>query len=104
MSALTPLKLRKKATQFAKKTIDAQRKSFRIGTIHRGWFQSSLLSSIATRGHAPYKSVLTHGFVLDERGLKMSKSLGNMIDPKVVIEGGKNQKEAPRYGADVLRH
>ncbi|GLJ53792.1 hypothetical protein SUGI_1148040 [Cryptomeria japonica] len=70
---------------------------------HRGWFQSSLLTSIATRGQAPYKSVLTHGFVLDERGLKMSKSLGNVIDPQIVIEGGKNQKEAPGYGADVLR-
>ena len=97
------MKLRKKATQFAKKTIDGQRKSFRIGTIHRGWFQSSLLTSIATRKQTPYKSVLTHGFVLDERGLKMSKSLGNVIDPQVVIEGGKNQKEAPGYGGDALR-
>lgn len=70
---------------------------------HRGWFQSSLLTSIATTGRAPYKSVLTHGFVLDERGHKMSKSLGNVLDPWTVIEGGKNQKEAPGYGADVLR-
>lgn len=70
---------------------------------HRGWFQSSLLTSIATKGRAPYNSVLTHGFVLDERGLKMSKSLGNVVDPYTVIEGGKNQKEAPGYGADVLR-
>ncbi|HEY9640081.1 MAG TPA: isoleucine--tRNA ligase [Coleofasciculaceae cyanobacterium] len=70
---------------------------------HRGWFQSSLLTSVAVNGHAPYKSVLTHGFVLDEKGRKQSKSLGNVVDPYVVIEGGKNQKEDPAYGADVLR-
>ncbi len=70
---------------------------------HRGWFQSSLLTSVAVNGHAPYKSVLTHGFVLDEQGRKMSKSLGNVVDPAIVIDGGKNQKEEPPYGADVLR-
>jgi isoleucyl-tRNA synthetase len=70
---------------------------------HRGWFQSSLLTSVATNGCAPYKTVLTHGFVLDEQGRKMSKSLGNVVDPSVVIEGGKNQKAEPPYGADVLR-
>ncbi|MFQ3618691.1 MAG: isoleucine--tRNA ligase [Cyanobacteriota bacterium] len=70
---------------------------------HRGWFQSSLLTSVAVNGHAPYKTVLTHGFALDEQGRKMSKSLGNVVDPAVVIEGGKNQKEEPAYGADVLR-
>jgi len=70
---------------------------------HRGWFQSSLLTSVAANGIAPYKTVLTHGFTLDEQGRKMSKSLGNTIDPAVVIEGGKNQKEEPPYGADVLR-
>ena len=70
---------------------------------HRGWFQSSLLTSVATNGLAPYKTVLTHGFTLDEQGRKMSKSLGNVIDPGVVIEGGKNQKDEPPYGADVLR-
>jgi len=70
---------------------------------HRGWFQSSLLTSVAVNGTAPYKTVLTHGFALDEQGRKMSKSLGNVIDPAVVIEGGKNQKEEPAYGADVLR-
>ncbi|NDJ16959.1 isoleucine--tRNA ligase [Myxacorys almedinensis] len=70
---------------------------------HRGWFQSSLLTSVAVKGHAPYKTVLTHGFVLDEKGRKMSKSLGNVVDPYVVIEGGKNQKEEPPYGADILR-
>ncbi|UZQ56349.1 isoleucine--tRNA ligase [Trichothermofontia sichuanensis B231] len=70
---------------------------------HRGWFQSSLLTSVAVHGHAPYKMVLTHGFALDEQGRKMSKSLGNIIDPLVIIEGGKNQKQDPPYGADVLR-
>jgi len=70
---------------------------------HRGWFQSSLLTSVAVNGHAPYKAVLTHGFALDEQGYKMSKSLGNVLDPLVVINGGKNQKEEPAYGADVLR-
>ncbi|MDB9510594.1 isoleucine--tRNA ligase [Kamptonema animale CS-326] len=61
---------------------------------HRGWFQSSLLTSVANNGIAPYKTVLTHGFVLDEQGRKMSKSLGNVVDPAVVIN---------EYGADVLR-
>nr|WP_239651442.1 isoleucine--tRNA ligase [Neosynechococcus sphagnicola] len=70
---------------------------------HRGWFQSSLLTSVAVNGCAPYKTVLTHGFALDEQGRKMSKSLGNVLDPKIVINGGKNSKEEPPYGADVLR-
>jgi isoleucyl-tRNA synthetase len=70
---------------------------------HRGWFQSSLLTSVASQGQAPYKSVLTHGFVLDEKGFKMSKSLGNVVDPKKIIEGGGNQKKEPAYGADTLR-
>ncbi|AGY60330.1 isoleucyl-tRNA synthetase [Gloeobacter kilaueensis JS1] len=70
---------------------------------HRGWFQSSLLTCVATEGFAPYKSVLTHGFTLDEQGRKMSKSLGNVVDPKIVIEGGPNLKQQPAYGADVLR-
>lgn len=61
---------------------------------HRGWFQSSLLTSVAIRGESPYKSVLTHGFVLDPEGRKMSKSLGNVIDPLDVIR---------QMGADVLR-
>ncbi|MFM9264358.1 isoleucine--tRNA ligase [Tychonema sp. BBK16] len=61
---------------------------------HRGWFQSSLLTSVATNGVAPYKTVLTHGFVLDEKGRKMSKSEGNVVDPALVIK---------EYGADVLR-
>ncbi|MEB3261310.1 MAG: isoleucine--tRNA ligase [Cyanobacteriota bacterium] len=70
---------------------------------HRGWFQSSLLTSVAVNGHAPYKQVLTHGFVLDEKGRKMSKSLGNVVDPTVLVEGGPNEKKEPAYGADVLR-
>ncbi len=70
---------------------------------HRGWFQSSLLTSVAAQGQAPYRQVLTHGFALDEKGLKMSKSLGNVVDPKIVIEGGKNLQTEPAYGADVLR-
>lgn len=61
---------------------------------HRGWFQSSLLTSVATTGKAPYKSVLTHGFVLDGEGKKMSKSIGNVILPQEIIKV---------YGADVLR-
>ncbi len=70
---------------------------------HRGWFQSSLLTSVAVNGRAPYRRVLTHGFTLDEKGRKMSKSLGNVVDPTVLVEGGKNEKQDPAYGADVLR-
>ena len=70
---------------------------------HRGWFQSSLLTSVAVNGIAPYQTVLTHGFVLDEQGRKMSKSLGNVVDPAIIINGGKNHKQDPPYGADVLR-
>ncbi len=70
---------------------------------HRGWFQSSLLTSVAVTGQAPYKKVLTHGFTVDEKGIKMSKSIGNVVEPAVVILGGKNQKDEPPYGADVLR-
>lgn len=61
---------------------------------HRGWFQSSLLTCMATEGRAPYKEVLTHGFVLDGEGRKMSKSLGNVVAPQEIIK---------TYGADVLR-
>jgi isoleucyl-tRNA synthetase len=70
---------------------------------HRGWFQSSLLTSVANYGIAPFKTVLTHGFVLDEKGRKMSKSLGNIVDAMVVMDGGKNQQKDPPYGADVVR-
>lgn len=61
---------------------------------YRGWFQSSLLTSVATTGEAPYKTVLTHGMILDDESRKMSKSLGNGISPQDVIK---------QYGADVLR-
>ena len=70
---------------------------------HRGWFQSSLLTSVAVNGCAPYQRVLTHGFALDEKGHKMSKSLGNVVDPLIIINGGKDQKKDPPYGADILR-
>ncbi|XP_052785641.1 isoleucine--tRNA ligase, mitochondrial-like [Mya arenaria] len=68
-----------------------------------GWFQSSLLTSVALHDRAPYKSLVVHGFTMDEEGRKMSKSLGNVIDPDKVIHGGKDQKKEPGYGADVLR-
>jgi isoleucyl-tRNA synthetase len=61
---------------------------------HRGWFQSSLLQACGTTGRAPYEGVLTHGFTLDENGMKMSKSLGNTVAPQDVIG---------QYGADILR-
>lgn len=61
---------------------------------HRGWFQSSLIESVASRGRAPYKAVLTHGFTVDGEGRKMSKSIGNVIAPQTIID---------RYGADILR-
>ncbi len=70
---------------------------------HRGWFQSSLLTSVASNGRAPYERLLSHGFVLDEDGRKMSKSIGNVMDPAVVINGGPNKKQEPAYGADVIR-
>ena len=61
---------------------------------HRGWFQSSLLESCGTRGRAPYNAVLTHGFTMDAKGMKMSKSLGNTINPLDLMRD---------YGADILR-
>jgi isoleucyl-tRNA synthetase len=61
---------------------------------HRGWFHSSLLQACGTRGRAPYRGVLTHGFTLDEKGMKMSKSLGNTVAPGQVVKD---------YGADILR-
>ena len=61
---------------------------------HRGWFQSSLLTSVGTRNRAPYKGVLTHGYVVDGQGKKMSKSVGNVVAPQEVID---------EYGAEVLR-
>ncbi|KAF9179541.1 hypothetical protein BGZ51_006846 [Haplosporangium sp. Z 767] len=70
---------------------------------HRGWFQSSLLTSVALTGKAPYGTLITHGFIVDEKGFKQSKSLGNTVDPAVVINGGKNLQKDPAYGVDVLR-
>jgi len=61
---------------------------------HRGWFQSSLLASVGTRGKAPYRAVLTHGFVVDGEGKKMSKSLGNVISPQEITN---------KYGSEILR-
>ncbi|MFL2852473.1 MAG: isoleucine--tRNA ligase, partial [Candidatus Pelagibacter sp.] len=61
---------------------------------HRGWFHSSLLESCGTRGKAPFKSILSHGFVVDGKGLKMSKSTGNVIAPEDILKN---------YGADILR-
>ena len=61
---------------------------------HRGWFHSSMRQSCGTNGRAPYRGVLTHGFTLDEKGMKMSKSLGNTIAPEQVVK---------QYGADILR-
>ncbi|KIC15504.1 isoleucine--tRNA ligase [Leisingera sp. ANG-DT] len=61
---------------------------------HRGWFHSSLLQACGTKGRAPYRNVVTHGFTLDEKGMKMSKSLGNTIVPEEVVK---------QYGADILR-
>ena len=61
---------------------------------HRGWFHSSLLQSVGTMGRAPYRNVVTHGFTLDEKGMKMSKSIGNTIVPDQIVK---------QYGADILR-
>ena len=61
---------------------------------HRGWFHSSLLESCGTRGRAPFESILSHGFVVDGKGRKMSKSIGNVISPDEIIN---------KYGADILR-
>ena len=61
---------------------------------HRGWFHSSLLESCGTRGKAPFKSILSHGFVVDGKGMKMSKSTGNVISPESILKD---------YGADILR-
>jgi isoleucyl-tRNA synthetase len=61
---------------------------------HRGWFHSSLLESCGTRGRAPFDSILSHGFVVDGKGLKMSKSLGNIMSPEDILK---------KYGADILR-
>ena len=61
---------------------------------HRGWFHSSLLESCGTRGKAPFESILSHGFVVDGKGMKMSKSMGNVILPEDILKN---------FGADILR-
>ena len=82
---------------------------------HRGWFHSSLLEACGTRGRAPYDAVLTHGFVLDEQGRKMSKSLGNVVAPQDVVQQsgadilrlwvvGSDYSEDLRIGPEILKH
>ena len=82
---------------------------------HRGWFQSSLLEACGTRGRAPFEAVLTHGFVLDEQGRKMSKSLGNVVAPQEISDAfgaeilrvwvaASDYTEDLRIGADIVRH
>jgi isoleucyl-tRNA synthetase len=82
---------------------------------HRGWFQSSLVEACGTRGRAPYDAVLTHGFVLDEEGRKMSKSLGNVVAPQEVMQQsgadilrlwvvGADYSEDLRIGPEILKH
>jgi isoleucyl-tRNA synthetase len=82
---------------------------------HRGWFQSSLVEACGTRGRAPYNAVLTHGFVLDELGRKMSKSVGNVIAPQEIMQRsgadilrlwavGSDYTEDVRIGAEILKH
>jgi isoleucyl-tRNA synthetase len=74
---------------------------------HRGWFQSQLLTAVGAAGQnekrSPYGTLITHGMVLDQAGKKMSKSLGNIVSPMTIIEGGKDKKKQPAYGAEVLR-
>ncbi|KAI6099470.1 tRNA synthetases class I-domain-containing protein [Pisolithus croceorrhizus] len=76
---------------------------------HRGWFQSQLLTAVGVsnasgkKATSPYGTLITHGMVLDESGRKMSKSLGNVISPLTVINGGLHKKKEPAYGTDVLR-
>lgn len=65
-----------------------------------GWFQSSLMTSVAIRDEAPYKSIYVHGFAVDENGTKMSKSLGNVVDPVEITRGSKKHKA---FGVDTLR-
>ena len=82
---------------------------------HRGWFHSSLLEACGTRGRAPYEAVLTHGFVMDEKGRKMSKSLGNVVSPQQVVEVhgaeilrlwvvGSDYSEDLRIGPEIIKH
>ncbi|KAJ6499704.1 isoleucyl-tRNA synthetase [Mycena vitilis] len=72
---------------------------------HRGWFQSQLLTAVGSsqRASSPYATLITHGMVLDHKGKKMSKSLGNVTSPMTIVNGGPSTKKEPIYGADVLR-
>ncbi|CAH0686751.1 unnamed protein product [Chilo suppressalis] len=68
-----------------------------------GWFQASLLTSLALTGEAPYQAIFVHGFVVDDKKRKMSKSIGNVIEPHTIIHGGKDPNTQPPYGIDTLR-
>ncbi|XP_060687433.1 isoleucine--tRNA ligase, mitochondrial [Hemiscyllium ocellatum] len=68
-----------------------------------GWFQSSLLTSVAVEKQVPYRKLVVHGFTLNESGEKMSKSIGTVVDPDVIVNGGLDPNQDPPYGADVLR-
>eukprot|EP01119_Soliformovum_irregulare_P018427 TRINITY_DN5645_c0_g1_i1.p1 TRINITY_DN5645_c0_g1~~TRINITY_DN5645_c0_g1_i1.p1 ORF type:complete len:955 (-),score=286.32 TRINITY_DN5645_c0_g1_i1:68-2653(-) len=70
---------------------------------HRGWFQSSLLTCVAAEDKAPYRQIISCGFVMDGMGRKMSKSLGNVMHPQTIVFGGKNKQAEPPFGVDVLR-
>ncbi|KAF8646469.1 hypothetical protein AX16_007205 [Volvariella volvacea WC 439] len=74
---------------------------------HRGWFQSQLLTAVGSttpdKVRSPYGTLITHGMVLDQHGKKMSKSLGNVISPLTIVDGGADKKKEPAYGADILR-
>ncbi|KAF9068914.1 isoleucyl-tRNA synthetase [Rhodocollybia butyracea] len=76
---------------------------------HRGWFQSQLLTAVASasvedsKPESPYGTLITHGMVLDEKGKKMSKSLGNIVSPLTIVLGGADKNKDPAYGADLLR-
>ncbi|KAG5325590.1 SYIM protein, partial [Pseudoatta argentina] len=69
----------------------------------RGWFQSSLLTSIALQERSPYSALFVHGFAVDNKASKMSKSVGNVINPETITKGGKNLSKDPAYGVDTLR-
>ncbi|XP_029173959.1 LOW QUALITY PROTEIN: isoleucine--tRNA ligase, mitochondrial [Nylanderia fulva] len=69
----------------------------------RGWFQSSLLTSVALQERSPYSALFVHGFAVDDKASKMSKSVGNVVNPEIIIKGGENLNKNPAYGVDTLR-
>ncbi|XP_012218366.2 isoleucine--tRNA ligase, mitochondrial [Linepithema humile] len=69
----------------------------------RGWFQSSLLTSIALQKRSPYSALFVHGFAVDDKASKMSKSVGNVVSPELITKGGENLSKNPAYGVDTLR-